>query len=190
MKKCPTCNKTFEDSMRFCQTDGTPLVDDEPAFDPYATIMAKPGEFGRSACRRGSSGRGTPIVSTGRGRILNAGTCRRTRSREPMRRPDDVLDLPAPRPAKDNVCLRVGDAGRVRTAEHQRPGAADPEPPIFRFPTFLHLALAERPHRLRHFPRNRRLRNRLHRRYEPATYNAAADHSIRGPGTAGFAELG
>lgn len=42
MKKCPICDKKFEDSMRFCQTDGTPLVDDAPAFDPYATIVARP----------------------------------------------------------------------------------------------------------------------------------------------------
>src|SRR5687767_340891 len=42
MKKCPTCDKTFEDSMRFCQVDGTPLVDEAPAFDPYATIVASP----------------------------------------------------------------------------------------------------------------------------------------------------
>lgn len=40
MKKCPTCEKTFEDSMRFCQVDGTALVDDAPAFDPFATIVA------------------------------------------------------------------------------------------------------------------------------------------------------
>jgi hypothetical protein len=43
MKKCPTCEKTFEDSMRFCQTDGTLLVDDaasEEAIDPYQTIVA------------------------------------------------------------------------------------------------------------------------------------------------------
>lgn len=45
MKKCPTCEKTFEDSMRFCQTDGTPLVDDvasEESIDPYQTIVAPP----------------------------------------------------------------------------------------------------------------------------------------------------
>ncbi len=29
--------------MRFCQVDGTPLVDDAPAFDPYATIVAPAG---------------------------------------------------------------------------------------------------------------------------------------------------
>lgn len=45
MKKCPTCEKTFEDSMRFCQTDGTPLVDEveAPAIDPYATIVSPSG---------------------------------------------------------------------------------------------------------------------------------------------------
>jgi hypothetical protein len=28
MKRCPKCQKTFEDSLRFCQTDGSPLLDD------------------------------------------------------------------------------------------------------------------------------------------------------------------
>lgn len=38
MKKCPACEKTFDDSMKFCQIDGTPLVEDTP-FDPFATIV-------------------------------------------------------------------------------------------------------------------------------------------------------
>ena len=54
MKKCPSCQRTFDDNMRFCQTDGTPLADDAPAaappapaeeeapFDPYATIVGVP----------------------------------------------------------------------------------------------------------------------------------------------------
>lgn len=29
--------------MKFCQVDGTPLVDEAPAFDPYATIVAPAG---------------------------------------------------------------------------------------------------------------------------------------------------
>ena len=45
MKKCPTCDKTFDDNMKFCQTDGTPLVEvqDTPAEpeDPYKTTVAK-----------------------------------------------------------------------------------------------------------------------------------------------------
>lgn len=44
MKKCPVCDKTFEDSMRFCQTDGTPLVDEVPV-DPYKTVVAGKDEI-------------------------------------------------------------------------------------------------------------------------------------------------
>lgn len=43
MKRCPTCQKEFPDSLRFCQTDGTPLVEaaenNNPASDPYKTIV-------------------------------------------------------------------------------------------------------------------------------------------------------
>lgn len=45
MKKCPICEKTFEDSMRFCQSDGTPLVDDAPPLDPYKTMVARPEDL-------------------------------------------------------------------------------------------------------------------------------------------------
>ncbi|MBV9217516.1 MAG: DUF4190 domain-containing protein [Acidobacteria bacterium] len=44
MKRCPTCDKTFEDTLKFCQADGTPLVDEsggEP-LDPYATMISAP----------------------------------------------------------------------------------------------------------------------------------------------------
>lgn len=43
MKKCPTCDKTFDDNLRFCQTDGTPLVEvqaEKPPDDPYKTMVA------------------------------------------------------------------------------------------------------------------------------------------------------
>lgn len=45
MKKCPNCERTFEDNMRFCQSDGTPLVDDAPPVDPYKTMVASSGEI-------------------------------------------------------------------------------------------------------------------------------------------------
>ncbi len=44
MKRCPTCDKTFDDAMRFCQTDGTPLVEDAPV-DPYKTMVASADEI-------------------------------------------------------------------------------------------------------------------------------------------------
>ena len=40
MKRCPTCEKTFDDNMRFCQSDGTPLVEDSLPADPYKTMVA------------------------------------------------------------------------------------------------------------------------------------------------------
>jgi hypothetical protein len=46
MKRCPTCQKEFADSMRFCQTDGTPLVDVQtapPADDPFKTVVGGSG---------------------------------------------------------------------------------------------------------------------------------------------------
>ena len=44
MKRCPTCDKTFDDNLRFCQADGTPLVDDAPV-DPYKTMVATPADI-------------------------------------------------------------------------------------------------------------------------------------------------
>ena len=43
MKKCPNCEKTFEDNMKFCQSDGTRLVvvaDESAPEDPYKTMVA------------------------------------------------------------------------------------------------------------------------------------------------------
>ncbi|MDQ3131349.1 MAG: DUF4190 domain-containing protein [Acidobacteriota bacterium] len=47
MKKCPTCEKTFDNSLRFCQTDGTPLVEitDDTPDDPYKTTVGRQGVF-------------------------------------------------------------------------------------------------------------------------------------------------
>ncbi|MEZ5344702.1 MAG: DUF4190 domain-containing protein [Pyrinomonadaceae bacterium] len=45
MKKCPTCEKTFDDHLKFCQADGTPLVEDKPPVDPYATMVGNQADF-------------------------------------------------------------------------------------------------------------------------------------------------
>src|SRR5947209_6523690 len=43
MKRCPTCNRTFEDTQTFCSEDGTRLEEErEREFDPMATIMSIP----------------------------------------------------------------------------------------------------------------------------------------------------
>jgi hypothetical protein len=47
MKKCPTCEKTFDDALRFCQTDGTPLIEinESASEDPYKTTVGRQGDF-------------------------------------------------------------------------------------------------------------------------------------------------
>ena len=45
MKRCPACDKTFADGMKFCQTDGTLLVDDAPPADPYKTVIGNPSDI-------------------------------------------------------------------------------------------------------------------------------------------------
>ena len=46
MKRCPNCDKTFPDSMKFCQTDGTLLVaDDAPPVDPYKTVVGNQSDI-------------------------------------------------------------------------------------------------------------------------------------------------
>lgn len=79
MKKCPTCDKEFEDSMRFCQVDGTVLVDDAPAFDPYATIVGAPVEP-KSA-----------VEEAPQADVPEPGIREES---EPIAPPADVLDLP------------------------------------------------------------------------------------------------
>lgn len=45
MKRCPTCDKTFADGMKFCQTDGTLLIEDAPPADPYKTVVGNQGDI-------------------------------------------------------------------------------------------------------------------------------------------------
>src|SRR5688500_6113777 len=45
MKQCPVCEKTFDDTLRFCQADGTPLVDKAEPVDPYKTMVASKEEI-------------------------------------------------------------------------------------------------------------------------------------------------
>ncbi|MEO7659526.1 MAG: hypothetical protein ABIV48_07915, partial [Pyrinomonadaceae bacterium] len=85
MKKCPTCDKTFEDSMRFCQLDGTELVADEPAFDPYATIVAHQ----MTAEPDAAASTDNPSQDAESDSINSE-----TISSIPISEPDDVLDLP------------------------------------------------------------------------------------------------
>jgi hypothetical protein len=117
MKKCPTCGKTFDDNMRFCQVDGTPLVADapaaapepppaeEPAFDPFATIVgvpksaippSTPPEAPIEPPSAAPAGEVVlePLADAGPSSSADAGSVAgETASSIPVAPPDDILDL-------------------------------------------------------------------------------------------------
>lgn len=132
MKKCPACDKTFEDSMRFCQVDGTPLLDDAPAFDPYATIVAQAPIAPVVAPE--PEPESEPILETPAEPEIHY-----TVGSIPISEPDDVLDLPSSDPLKT---MYVSEAEMKATFESVEPVAdiidvppieevSQPEPPSF-----------------------------------------------------------
>ena len=112
MKKCPTCEKTFEDSMRFCQVDGTPLVGEVPTFDPYATIVAQPFSTAKEPLSEPVPVSPEPAAEP---------EIHYTVGSIPISEPEDVLDLPSDDPlrtmyvsdAEMQVALSKEEAGRV-----------------------------------------------------------------------------
>lgn len=139
MKKCPTCDKTFEDSMRFCQVDGTPLVDDAPAFDPYATIVNPVVSVPEAAA-------GEPSVDAAPDESDAAAaqepaadpTLHQTVGSVPIAPPEDVLDLPSNDPLKTMYVSEtemqeaLGGTGEPDIVElPPLEDAPAPEPPSF-----------------------------------------------------------
>ena len=40
MKRCPSCNRTFDDTQNFCLEDATPLISEASSYDPAKTVLA------------------------------------------------------------------------------------------------------------------------------------------------------
>jgi hypothetical protein len=93
MKKCPTCGKEFEDSMKFCQVDGAALVDAEPALDPYATMVGHKLDFMKEEAP--SSENATPEEPSAAEPIIHE-----TSGSVPIGEPDEILELPGVDPLK------------------------------------------------------------------------------------------
>ena len=154
MKKCPNCQATFDDNMRFCQTDGTPLVEDtppaepleaEPAFDPYATIVGtkanvieiapeEPVEKSASEPVSAEVAEEEPFIHQTIGSM-------------PIAPPEDVLDLPSNDPLKTMYVSETEMQAALDTTEPdiveipaieetpapQPPSFLTPEPPATPF---------------------------------------------------------
>src|SRR4051794_26067810 len=137
MKKCPTCNKTFEDSMRFCQTDGTPLVDDEPEFDPYATIVAKPGEVIIPPAAEEPAPAQETSPERADEHVLEPVAASDESSAGPISEPQDVLDLPERGdPLKTMYVSEAEMQAAFGTSDDEQKQDEDPQPqqPSFNVP--------------------------------------------------------
>lgn len=136
MKKCPTCDKEFEDSMRFCQVDGTPLVDDAPAFDPYATIVAPAGIAVPPTEEEPvveAPVEAAPVADESEAATQIAPFPESS----PIAEPSDVLDLPAESDplktmyvSEDEMKQALGEAAPVEEDIMELP-SVEPDPPAF-----------------------------------------------------------
>lgn len=93
MKKCPTCDKTFPDSMRFCQTDGTVLVDDAPV-DPYKTVVGNQSDIAAAI----------PPVDPFKTMVA---------SPPPKKQEEDILQLPVEPPAAPKAEAKAEDVPKL-----------------------------------------------------------------------------
>lgn len=132
MKKCPTCGKEFEDSMKFCQIDGAELVTDEPAFDPYATVVGHKIDLTSEADKPAEAPvegiiiepiEETPIETSVE--IVAEPVIHETTGSIPIAPPDEVLELPGMDPLKTmyvsdeemKQAFGTGEANKTLTEE-------------------------------------------------------------------------
>ncbi len=124
MKKCPNCQKTYEDNLKYCQSDGTPLVvvaEDTPD-DPYKTMVAS--DLNLPAEDSPEEKAAQPEGDDSEDEFLNAETMIASPAQEGS---DDVLEIPdAPEPVDPMKTVVVGGGD---TSDNIRvPDAAVEEP--------------------------------------------------------------
>jgi len=130
--------------MRFCQVDGTPLVDDAPAFDPYATIVAPAGVAAPPEPEVLAPIEAPAAVETQVTSIEPIDTNESEAATQiadfpqvqaPIGEPDDVLDLPAPDPLKTMYVsedeMRAALSSTTGTGDLMEIPETAPEPPAF-----------------------------------------------------------
>lgn len=120
MKKCPTCEKTYDDALRFCQADGTPLVSAEEPLDPYKTMVARPDDI---AAAMGS---------------VNPTPDPQPRPAEPVS-DGEVLEIPGPSPdpkktmyaSEEEIRRAIAEADQAENSVMDLPPISEPKPPEF-----------------------------------------------------------
>lgn len=116
MKKCPTCEKTYDDALRFCQADGTPLVAAEEPLDPYKTMVARPGDF-TPPLSPPSSEPGVPDARD-KGEVLEI----------PAQKVDPKKTMYA---SEEEIRRAISEAESAENAVMDLPPLVEPKPPEF-----------------------------------------------------------
>jgi hypothetical protein len=140
MKKCPTCEKTFEDSMRFCQTDGTLLVDDvesSEAVDPYQTIVAPSEPLSAPVEEPVEDPFKTVVATPAESSVADAS--------------GDLLQIPDPPDPLKTMYVSEDEIRREMAVEEPKeepifevpPAVSEPEPPAPEPPSFVEPELNE-----------------------------------------------
>ncbi len=122
MKKCPTCGKEFEDSLKFCQVDGAELIAAEPAFDPYATVVGHKLDLTLEVPVEKQIEE-VPAIE-----VAEEVQIHETTGSIPIAPPDEILDLPGVDPLKT---MYVSEAELKEALGDIQPLA---EEPVFKVP--------------------------------------------------------
>lgn len=109
MKRCPICDKTFADGMKFCQTDGTLLIDDAPPEDPYKTVVGNQSDIASAI----------PPVDPFKTMIAS-----------PPPKPGDVLDLPEENIDSLKTMVVSPDEMKAKSSEAENVPKLDLPPPV------------------------------------------------------------
>jgi hypothetical protein len=137
MKKCPTCGKEFEDSMKFCQTDGTALVDAAQELDPYATMVGHKLDLTKEdAPAPGEKVAPEPAAPA------DDSPLHETSGSVPIAPPDEILELPGVDPLKTMYAsdselkevMRDSESAPERPADVLPESSSESEPTIIAEP--------------------------------------------------------
>ena len=126
MKRCPTCDKTFDDHMRFCQADGTPLVDEAPV-DPYKTMVARPEDI--AAATAGSASASDDVLDL---------PSESDPAKTMFASEDEIRAEMAARDAGDEQVIDIPPLG-----EPEQPQFSEPAPPPSPFSTDLGTSISD-----------------------------------------------
>jgi len=121
MKRCPTCDKTFDDNMRFCQADGTPLIEDAPV-DPYKTMVARPEDF--AAAKSSSQSDDVLDLPSADDPAKTMFASEDEIRREMAERDEQVIDIPPLRARQGDAALLAHGFVRKFGLEQRRNGMA------------------------------------------------------------------